>query len=43
MCDKSIHHYGQANSAILWQTITDDLPAVFRVVEEALPTKGPAQ
>ena len=43
MRDKLIHHYDQVNPAILWQTVTEDLPAVLSVVEGALHTEKPTQ
>ena len=43
MRDKLIHHYDQVNSAILWQTVTEDLPRLLCVVEEALRAAGPPQ
>ena len=41
MRDKLIHHYDRVNPGILWETVTNDLPTVRQVVEEALRTEAP--
>ena len=43
MRDKLIHHYDQVSPTILWQTVTEDLPRLLGVVEEALRVTGSSQ
>ena len=43
MRDKLVHHYDRMNPAILWQTVTEDLPKVLTVVQGALRTDEPPE
>ncbi len=43
MRDKLVHHYDRVNPAALWQTVTEDLPKVLTVVQEALRMEKPPE